>query len=67
MNVPALMRKELNVDEKRTYLLGHSMGGAGTLYQGWDAGYLQILQGTSQIVYEIDSLILSEMISLPNS
>jgi predicted peptidase len=34
MNVLELVRKEFNVDERRTYLLGHSMGGAGTLFLG---------------------------------
>jgi predicted peptidase len=34
MNVLAMMRKEFNVDENRTYLLGHSMGGAGALFLG---------------------------------
>jgi predicted peptidase len=34
MNVLDTMRKEFNVDERRTYLMGHSMGGAGTLYLG---------------------------------
>ena len=34
MNVLELVRKEFNVDDKRTYLMGHSMGGAGTLYLG---------------------------------
>jgi predicted peptidase len=34
MNVLAQMRTEFNVDENRTYLLGHSMGGAGTLFLG---------------------------------
>jgi len=34
MNVLAIMRKEFNIDEKRTYLMGHSMGGAGTLFLG---------------------------------
>ena len=34
MNVLDMMRKEFNVDDKRTYLMGHSMGGAGTLYLG---------------------------------
>jgi predicted esterase len=34
LNVLAMMRKEFNVDEKRTYLMGHSMGGAGTIYLG---------------------------------
>ena len=32
MNVLAKMRKEFNVDPKRIYLTGHSMGGAGTLF-----------------------------------
>lgn len=32
MNVLATMRKEFNVDPKRIYLTGHSMGGAGTLF-----------------------------------
>lgn len=34
MNVLAMMREEFNVDESRTYLLGHSMGGAGALFLG---------------------------------
>jgi poly(3-hydroxybutyrate) depolymerase len=34
MNVLALIRKEYKVDRKRTYLMGHSMGGAGTLFLG---------------------------------
>jgi predicted peptidase len=34
MNILAMARKEFNVDERRTYLMGHSMGGAGTLYLG---------------------------------
>lgn len=34
MNVLDIVRKEFNVDEHRTYLMGHSMGGAGTLYLG---------------------------------
>lgn len=32
MNVLAMTRKEFNVDPKRIYLTGHSMGGAGTLF-----------------------------------
>jgi len=28
------VRKEFNVDDKRTYLIGHSMGGAGALFLG---------------------------------
>jgi poly(3-hydroxybutyrate) depolymerase len=34
LNVLAMMRKEFNVDENRTYLMGHSMGGAGTYFLG---------------------------------
>lgn len=34
MNVLAMMRKEFNVDDSRTYLMGHSMGGAGTFFLG---------------------------------
>lgn len=33
-NVLAMMRKEFNVDPDRIYLMGHSMGGAGTLFLG---------------------------------
>ena len=34
MNVLEIIRKEFNVDNSRTYLMGHSMGGAGTIYLG---------------------------------
>ncbi len=34
MNVLDIIRKEFNVDERRIYLTGHSMGGAGTLHLG---------------------------------
>lgn len=34
MNVYEMIKKEFNIDENRTYLMGHSMGGAGTLYLG---------------------------------
>jgi predicted peptidase len=34
MSVLAMMRKEFNVDDNRTYLMGHSMGGAGTYFLG---------------------------------
>ena len=32
LDVVDLIRKEFKVDDDRTYLMGHSMGGAGTLY-----------------------------------
>lgn len=34
LNVLAMIREEFNIDPQRTYLLGHSMGGAGTLFLG---------------------------------
>jgi dipeptidyl aminopeptidase/acylaminoacyl peptidase len=34
LNVLDMVRKEFNVDEQRIYLMGHSMGGTGTLYLG---------------------------------
>jgi predicted esterase len=34
MIVLDMIRKEFNVDERRIYLMGHSMGGAGTYYLG---------------------------------
>ena len=34
MNVIAMVRKEFKVDDKRMYLMGHSMGGAGALFLG---------------------------------
>jgi len=34
MNVIALVRKEFKVDDKRIYIMGHSMGGAGALFLG---------------------------------
>jgi predicted esterase len=32
LNVLALMQKEFKIDDRRIYLMGHSMGGAGTLH-----------------------------------
>jgi poly(3-hydroxybutyrate) depolymerase len=34
MNVLAIVRKEFTIDDNRTYLMGHSMGGAGALFLG---------------------------------
>ena len=34
MNVLAMIRQEFNVDDDRTYLMGHSMGGAGAYFLG---------------------------------
>jgi predicted peptidase len=40
MTVLAMIRKEFNVDERRIYLMGHSMGGAGTYYLGSKHGHI---------------------------
>jgi poly(3-hydroxybutyrate) depolymerase len=34
MNVLDMIRKEFNVDENRIYVMGHSMGGAGSMFLG---------------------------------
>ena len=34
LNVLAIIRKEFTVDPERIYLMGHSMGGSGTMYLG---------------------------------
>lgn len=34
MNVLAMVRKEFNIDDKRIFLMGHSMGGGGSLHMG---------------------------------
>jgi predicted peptidase len=34
MTVLDMIQKEFNVDENRTYIMGHSMGGAGAIYLG---------------------------------
>jgi predicted peptidase len=34
MNVLKMIRKEFNVDDRRIYLMGHSMGGAGAIFLG---------------------------------
>jgi len=34
MNVLGIIQKDFNIDPKRTYLMGHSMGGGGTWYLG---------------------------------
>lgn len=34
MNVLEMARKEFNVDDRRIYLMGHSLGGGGALHMG---------------------------------
>lgn len=47
MNVLDIARKEFNIDEKRIYLIGHSMGGAGTWHIG--TKYPEIWAGLAPI------------------
>jgi poly(3-hydroxybutyrate) depolymerase len=47
MNVLKLVRKDFNIDEKRIYLMGHSMGGGGTWHLG--AKYPDIWAGLAPI------------------
>jgi predicted peptidase len=47
MNVLALVRKEFNINDKRIYLMGHSMGGGGTWHLG--ATYPDIWAGLGPI------------------
>ena len=47
INVLALVRKEFNVDAKRIYLIGHSMGGAGAYHLG--AKYSEIWAGLGPV------------------
>jgi predicted peptidase len=62
MNVLAMARKEFNVDERRTYLMGHSMGGAGTLYLGsryasnW-AAIAAIAPAAQRMVSDMESIL----------
>jgi predicted peptidase len=62
MDVLAMARKEFNVDERRTYLMGHSMGGAGTLYLGsryasnW-AAVAAIAPAARSMEWEMESIL----------
>jgi len=47
MNVLAITRKELNIDDRRIYLMGHSMGGGGTWHLG--IKYPQLWAGLAPI------------------
>lgn len=47
MNVLEIVRKEYSVDDKRIYLIGHSMGGAGTWHLG--TKYADIWAGLAPI------------------
>mgnify|MGYP003322812818 CR=1 FL=1 len=58
MNVLSLVTDELNIDDRRIYLWGHSMGGSGTYYLAsrhpdiW-AGLAAVAGGSLEAAYEI--------------
>jgi poly(3-hydroxybutyrate) depolymerase len=66
MNVLDLVRKEFNVDEKRIYLMGHSMGGAGTLYLGQKyASTWAAIAAIAPAAFSLRPNILDNMKSMP--
>lgn len=57
----AMARKEFNVDERRTYLMGHGMGGAGTLFlakyaSNW-AAVAAIAPAADRMEWKMDSIL----------
>jgi predicted esterase len=66
LEVVDLIRKEFKVDDDRTYLMGHSMGGAGTLYlamkypQRWAAA-----AAIAPAAFSVDREGLSKIPKLP--
>ena len=66
LEVVDLIRKEFKVDDDRTYLMGHSMGGAGTLYlaikypQRWAA-----IAALAPAAFAVDREDLSKIPKMP--
>jgi len=66
LEVVDLIRKEFKVDDDRTYLMGHSMGGAGTLYlaikypQRWAA-----IAALAPAAFAVDQEGLSKIPKMP--
>lgn len=63
MNVFHIVREEFNIDSKRIYLMGHSMGGAGTLHLG--AAYADIWAAIAPMSPPIVGVPLKALASLP--
>lgn len=63
MNVFHIVREELNIDSKRIYLMGHSMGGAGTLHLG--AAHADIWAAIAPMSPPILGAPLKTLASLP--
>ena len=70
MNVLKIVRKEFSVDDGRVYLMGHSMGGGGTIYLGqkyssvW-AGLAPLAPAAMPPAVSFDSSILKKMTKIP--
>jgi predicted peptidase len=64
IQVVDLVRKEFNVDDDRTYLMGHSMGGAGTFYLAMK--YPQRWAGIAAIAPAAFGLQASSLNTIPN-
>ena len=66
MNVLDIVRKEFNVDDRRIYLMGHSMGGAGTLYLGVKYGSIwAALAPVAPAAFGIDPDSLEKIKDMP--
>ncbi len=66
MNVLAIVRKDFNVDDSRIYLMGHSMGGAGTLYLGVKYGSIwAALAPVAPAAFGLNPDTLAEIKSMP--
>jgi predicted peptidase len=66
MNVLDLVRKEFKVDERRIYLMGHSMGGAGTLHLGVKyASVWAALAPVAPAAFGLDPDTLEKIKSMP--
>lgn len=65
MNVLGLVRGEFRVDENRIYLMGHSMGGAGTVHLG--ATYPDLWAGLAPLAPALDQKVarLEELKHIP--
>jgi predicted esterase len=64
LNVLELVRNEFNVDERRTYLMGHSMGGAGTFHLA--VKYGGIWAATASIAPAAFGMQPSSLSAIPN-
>jgi predicted peptidase len=66
MNVLAIVRKEFNVDDRRIYLMGHSMGGAGTIYLGVKYGSIwAALAPIASAAFTVDPDTLKNIKDMP--